>query len=383
MHSTQGAAISRSIKDNRMIKGKTPTEVTFPSEAELFDALVKSAFEFLRRAIDEFSKSAKFSTIHFAIAIELFLKARLMREHWSLLLDKPDQADKAAFFRGDAKTVTPDQTVDRLRRIASVAVPQTSRDIFARIAKHRNKMVHFIHAGETDADGQDGLQQVAEEQCAGWLALRTLLSEWPEFADYENDIWQISVKMEGHRAYLQKAFEAKAGELQAHRDGGGRIISCPSCGFESVKVAETISAIAEANCVVCRFFHGSEITVPCPNEHCDKSISFTSYDGPPGVCQACQTALTKDDIRDALDTGEIITKHNYVDYIPINCPHCGGYHTVVEHHDLYVCTGCYETDTNYGVCSYCSEGQLGGVPEHSYLVGCEFCEGSAGHHADD
>ena len=81
-----------------------------------------------------------------------------------------------------------------------------------------------------------------------------------------------------------------------------------------------------------------------------------------------------------MDTGETITKDNYFDYTPINCPRCGGYHTVVQNHDLYICTECYETDTDYGVCDYCSEGQLGGVPEDSYLVGCEFCDG---RHADD
>ena len=99
-------------------------EPAFLSEDELFGALTESAFEFLNRSIDEFSESEKFSTVHFAIAIELFLKARLMREHWSLLLDKPDQADKTAFFRGDAKTVSPDQTIERLRRIALVSIPQ-------------------------------------------------------------------------------------------------------------------------------------------------------------------------------------------------------------------------------------------------------------------
>ncbi len=356
---------------------------TFLSEQQLFDALTKSGFEFLRRAIDEFSTSAKFSTIHFAIAIELFLKARLMREHWSLLLDKPDQADRPGFFRGDAKTVTPDQAIERLRKIAMVTIPQPARDIFAKIAQHRNKMVHFAHAGEADTDSPDGLQKIAEEQCAGWLALRTLLAEWPEFADYQNDIWQIGVKMEGHQAYLKKAFEAKAPELQAHRDTGGRVIHCPSCRLESVKVEGATGAIADATCVVCRFFHGSEITVTCRNEECSGPIRFTSYTGAPTECPSCDTSLTKEDIRDILDTGEAVTKDNYFDYTPINCPHCSGYHAVVEHHDIYVCTECYETDTTYGVCGYCSEGQLGGVPEHSYLVGCEFCEGSAGRHSGD
>ncbi|KSV76007.1 hypothetical protein N185_16295 [Sinorhizobium sp. GW3] len=364
-------------------KGKAPTEATFLTEDELFDALTKSGFEFLERAIAEFSQTAKFSTIHFAIAIELFLKARLMREHWSLLLDKPDQADKAAFFRGDAKTVTPEQTMERLRRIATVTIPQQSRDIFAKIAKHRNKMVHFAHAGEIAAEGPDGFEAIAEEQCGGWLALRTLLSEWPEFTGYGGRIAQISLKMEGHRAYLQKAFEAKAAELQAHRDAGGRVILCPSCKFQSVKVDEATGAIADAKCIVCRYFHGTEITVPCPNDECRVEMQFTSYDGPPSHCASCGIALSKRDVRELLDTGEAITKDNYFDHVHINCPHCGGYHSVVSHLSLYVCTECFTTEDEYGICGYCSDGQLGKVPEHSYLTGCEFCDGRAGQDGDD
>ncbi|MBA4223121.1 MAG: hypothetical protein C0458_20525 [Methylobacterium sp.] len=366
-----------------MTKSKAAGDATSLSESELFDALTRSAFEFLRRAIDEFESSPKFSTVHFATAIELFLKARLMREHWSLLLDKPDQADKAAFFKGDAKTVTPEQTIERLRRIASVVVPPASREVFGNIAKHRNKMVHFVHAGEAGANGQEELEKVAEEQCAGWLALRTLLSEWPEFASYQRDIRQVSTKMERYRAYLRKAFEAKQPELQAHRRAGGRVIACPSCFFESVKVEKPHGSIADASCILCRFFHGSEIEVACPDPGCAERIIFTSGDGPPGACPTCSAQISKDYVSETLDTGEGVHKDNYFDHVSINCPSCSGYHTVIEHHNRYVCSECYDTSDTYGVCGYCSEGQLGGVPEHSSWVGCEFCEGNAGRHADD
>lgn len=362
---------------------KLSSGAAFLSEDELFAALTKSAFEFLKRAIDEFAQSAKFSTVHFAIAIELFLKARLMREHWSLLLDKPDQADKAAFFKGDVKTVTPEQTMERLRRIALVTIPQSCREIFSLITTHRNKMVHFAHAGENDTDGPDGVQKIAEEQCAGWLALRTLLAEWPEFADFRNEIWHISVKMEGHRIYLEKAFAAKAAELQAHRDAGGRVIQCPSCRFESAKVEDTVDAVADASCVVCRFFCGSEVTLDCPNEDCGSLIRFTSHDGPPSECPTCKAALSRKQVVEALDTGDAITKHNYFDHVSINCPHCCGYHTVIEHNDRYLCSECFEIDNSYEICGHCAEGQLGSVPEYSSLVGCEFCEGSAGRYSDD
>jgi len=365
-----------------MSGNKADQEAAFLSEDQLFDALTKSAFEFLDRSIGEFSESAKFSTVHFAVAIELFLKARLMREHWSLLLDKPDLADKAAFFKGNAKTVTPDQAIERLRRIASVSITQGSRDIFNKIANHRNKMVHFAHAGEAAVDGPEGRSSIAEEQCAGWLALRALLGEWREFDDYVDDIWRISRKLEGHRTYLQKAFEIKARELQAHRDAGLRASLCPSCQFESVKVEEPIGLISEASCVVCRY-SGAEITVTCGSESCGEYIVFAAYDGSPDKCPHCDAALSNDVIRDCLDTGEEVTKDNYFEIRKINCPHCSGYHSVVEHHDIFICLNCFEMDREYGVCGYCSEGQLGGVPEHSSLVGCEFCEGSAGRLRDD
>ena len=237
-------------------------------------------------------------------------------------------------------------------------------------------MVHFAHAGEAAIDGADGLSAIAEEQCAGWLALRTLLAEWHEFNPYRSDIHRISRKMEGHRTYLQRAFEAKAAELQAHHQAGLRISLCPSCRFESVKVKAPIGAIAETSCVVCRY-RGSEVAVTCSNEDCRETILFTSDDGPPSECPACEEALSKDVVRDCLDTGEAITKDNYFDYVPINCPHCTGYQSVVAHHDIYVCVECFETDNDFGICGHCSEGQLGGVPEHSSWVGCEFCDGSA------
>jgi len=353
------------------------------SENKLFDSLTRSAFEFLSRAIAEFENSAKFSTIHFAIAIELFLKARLMCEHWSLLLDKPDHSSKESFFKGDAKTVSPDQAIERLRRIAQVIVPEPFKEIFRKIAEHRNKMVHFIHAGEDEADGLDGRQRIVEEQCAGWLALRTLLAEWPEFSGYKTDIWRISVSMERYRPYLQKAFEAKADELRRHRAQGGRVIECPSCRFASVMVSESDDAVADANCTVCRFFHGAEIKVKCENNNCDEVIHFTSYEGRPSQCPSCDTVLSEKYVRDFLDTGEEITHDNYFDFMPISCSSCTGYHAVVKHHDRYVCTECFETAESYSVCDYCNEAQLGSVPEDSGWSGCEFCDGRAGNISDD
>jgi hypothetical protein len=66
------------------------------------------------------------------------------------------------------------------------------------------------------------------------------------------------------------------------------------------------------------------------------------------------------------------------DQVDINCPNYRGHHSVVKYHNGYICTSCYQYADDYGVCVWCQVGQLGGVPEHSYLSGCDFCGGRSG-----
>lgn len=354
------------------------------SEDELFVSLVDSAFEFLNKAIEEFGESAKFSTIHFATAIELFLKARLMKEHWSLLVEKTEQADRTAFFKGKLKSVSSAQAVQRLRKIADVSIPEPSREIFEEIARHRNKMVHFIHeevkGNETSIPE---MTQIAAEQCAGWLALRLLLGQWGEwFEKWENEIHDVSHKMERYRAYLEEKFKSKAGEIASHTKTGGHVTICPSCHFESVLVSLPMGQISPASCILC-WYSGAEVEIKCDNQECNEILQFSSYEGPPDHFPICGSVINEKFIVDALDTGPAITKDNLYDCVEKSCPYCGGYHTVLEHHDWFVCTQCFEISETIGICGHCSEGQLGGVPDHSALVGCDFCDGSAGKYLDD
>jgi hypothetical protein len=341
-------------------------------ERDVFSGLARNAFEFLNQSLEEFDKSLKLSVIHFAIAVELFLKAKLMSEHWSLILERPDQADKAAFQIGNLKTVSLAQAVERLRKVASINITNETKGTFDKISNHRNKMVHFAHK---DIDAAEGRVLIGKEQSAGWLALRLLLNQWEEFEEYENDIARIHWQMERHRAYLQHVYEVNASDLGAHEKAGLQVKDCPRCNFKALKLDRPHGAVALSKCVVCRY-GGCEVTLTCPNEDCHSEIVFSSYDGIPKECPECTQEIDQNELRDQLDTGEGVNKDNYFDHVNINCPQCSGYHSVVEHNDIYVCTQCLETDNTYGICGYCSEGQLGGVSEFSALSGCEFCDGA-------
>ena len=51
---------------------------------EMFKSLVENALDFLFKAVSEINDNPKYSVIHFYAAVELFVKARLMKEHCKL-----------------------------------------------------------------------------------------------------------------------------------------------------------------------------------------------------------------------------------------------------------------------------------------------------------
>ena len=86
---------------------------------ERFDDVVRNAFDFLRRSIDELETHPKYSVIHFYSAIELFVKARLLKEHWTLIVTRPEQADRAKFQRGDFQSVGLKEASGRLEKVVA------------------------------------------------------------------------------------------------------------------------------------------------------------------------------------------------------------------------------------------------------------------------
>jgi hypothetical protein len=82
-----------------------------------FDSLVESALDFLDTGLGELQQKPKFSVIHFFIGIELLVKARLLHEHWSLVVTRPGDVSKESFAEGNFESATLWQCLDRLERI--------------------------------------------------------------------------------------------------------------------------------------------------------------------------------------------------------------------------------------------------------------------------
>ena len=119
-------------------------------------AWLKAPMSFLNGHLNELEESPKFSIINFASAIELFLKSRLLKEHWTLVLADVNKGNPTAakFLEGDALTVTPTKAIQRLKDIVGMPVHENAINAFKSVANHRNKAIHFVHEMAAPVEGQ-------------------------------------------------------------------------------------------------------------------------------------------------------------------------------------------------------------------------------------
>ena len=95
------------------------------------EALIEHGLDFIaeavRRLVDAEGdvREARYAIMHLAMGAELLLKARLFREHWTLVFDKPESANRARLAVGDFKSVGPEQCVERLENVCDIRLSVT------------------------------------------------------------------------------------------------------------------------------------------------------------------------------------------------------------------------------------------------------------------
>ena len=336
--------------------------------------LIVSAFAFLERAAGEIANEPKYSIINFATGIELMLKARLVKEHWVLVVERTSDANKEDFLEGRLRTVTPKEAIERLRKICGEPIPKDAEKAFQSIADHRNKVIHFFH--EATSDGADPAlrEAVTREQCLGWYHLEQLIEKWAgPFTTYWKNIKTINALMLKNRAYLQTLYDRVSPGIAKAEADGKRYADCGGCGFHAARVDIVSANIQEHRCEVCKLWE-QYTEVPCP-EQCGSTIEIVG-ESKDRVCPKCNHHLTRDELFEALNA-EVFDRE--APPPNRNCPYCLEMGSVVQHEDdLYICTECLSVSVSLAYCEWCGEGQLGSTKEDlamSYYKGCEFCDG--------
>jgi hypothetical protein len=349
------------------------------TQHDIFDSLTRNAFDFLERGIEQFDKAPKHSVIQFCAAVEMLLKARLMKEHWSLIVSKPEQANLAKFMAGDFTSVTLEEARARIRDVAGDDIGDDAYSSFRALANHRNKLVHFFHP-EMDSD-EKARAQIVAEHCRSWFHLHRLLGRWDSyFHAFGSEIGRADRAMKGHRKYLNTKFKALNPELDVARKAGMVPRACSACRFKAAIPNDLDDEIASLRCLVCDHSE-TQVDIDCPR--CSKPIVIANEGY--AMCEHCAMRIEPEHLAAAL-TDHAAAHIGIADgddrWQTTNCGNCSGYHTVVRRGEHYFCTSCFDVSGSTDQCQWCNEFNTGDM-EHSYSFGCGQCAGRMGWEKDD
>lgn len=354
-----------------------------PKENKYLKRVLDSAFDFLETGISQFENQPKYSVINFCSGIELILKAKLMDEHWSLVVN--GEPDLNEFKSGKSKTANFIQLIPRIRKVTGEKISDEIEDCFKKIAAHRNKVTHFFHEAYTPDGSKELRKNIVVEQRNAWEYLNKLFDKWGTiFNPYIVKIATLDAMMQDQKRqiYLKEKFEQVKDTIEQEKKTGTIYKECTSCRYPASQETKLTDVLFEYECKVCE---RSEVTIKIICYNCNELIDFNKFDFEKDefICPDCFEAIEKKYIIDVIDT-DPTTKDNYFDKSSINCTFCGSNGSVVTHEDYYICTECLSIGKDVQHCSWCGEGQLGGSDlNDSYECGCESCDGHIGWHSGD
>jgi acyl carrier protein len=350
------------------------------SNEKMFSKLVENSLNFLNKAIAEIDEEPFFSLIHFYTGLELLLKARLMHEHWSLIVSRKNIPDLQKFNNGDFQSINLDEILDLLDKTLGIKIAKAHADTFHSVRRHRNRIMHFFHDAQTERIKKESIIQ---EQLVAWYFLQIIITtQWTEiFEPWSKHILKIDKKLRGYRSYLNVIFSHKLIPLKKLKTQGFKVETCPSCKFKSLACSRQTNILYQAKCEVCNLSE-PRINLSCP--HCTKIITYkgevTTH------CTHCKKRILPEDVAHSLlDLGDLHIKAMEGDFSDpeANCVECDGYHTVINtKHSQLICTSCLSEFENIYQCEWCGESHTKHL-DNSYYEGCGECHGASDWQRDD
>lgn len=214
--------------------GKVPQDIQ-----HLEETLLDNALAFLGRGIggvtqaDEHENSHQvlsFAVVDVAVALEVMLKARLVREHWTLILSNPDKESQQRLLSGEAKTVSPEEAIKRLADLVDLDLKATGpcksfMGEITHVFKYRNRAAHFC-LSQTPAPAIK-----AQLVNALAFAVAFLGEEWPQHSE---DVAALTRRV----STLEDFVSSRMASLREELTHASVVVRCPACLQEALAVEE-------------------------------------------------------------------------------------------------------------------------------------------------
>lgn len=342
-----------------------------------FESLVRNGIDFLEKAMIQLDSDPKHSVINFYTAVEIFLKAPLVHEHWSLVVVDRDP-NRHKYETGDFLSVTFDDACTRLSTSLNKPLPKSAKDSFNKVRKHRNRMVHFYHSG-LDGKQRDDIKL---EQAQAWFELNRFITDtWREqFKPFSSNFRRMERSLIANNHYAKAKYEDLKPKIEGMKKSGSVFESCPRCKTDAYQVEDEAPRLIFRQCMIC-FNYDRRIQVDCPK--CDNSNQYIEHHNG-FMCEKCDHTLSGEGaIYDLIDQSILCSsRYDFDSITPANCDECQSYESVCDYEGGYLCSNCFAYFESIGNCEWCNSSMTGNT-EDTYVTGCEHCDGYADYHADD
>ncbi|MDO5136284.1 MAG: hypothetical protein Q4D55_09540 [Eubacteriales bacterium] len=272
----------------------------------------------------------KYSLLHLSSGIELILKSRLFREHWTYIFSDMNKANKSNLKNGSFRSVESGVLIERLERLCDVPVDKESKNVLENLRRLRNQMEHF-----TIKDHFPAIESCINHSLG---AINKFITE--NYNDFTSPI-SISLKDDDETFGLTKQEEMlieelikRTAELKEHYE-------------DALKMA---AAKARDETLL-------DELVECPS--CKEKFLKCNYDNNKCHCFFCayeeegeKAANEYLSVIQGLDSYEIVKSGG--EYPLYNCPDCGN-DSFVNTNGKYLCFSCgicYDED-EIAFCNEC------------------------------
>ncbi|MFK4272536.1 hypothetical protein [Streptomyces milbemycinicus] len=170
-------------------------------------------------------RDLKYAVLHLQAAAEVLLKARLLREHWSLVFKDPGRATRKSFEKADFESCGTDAAMERLRDIVGITIDRKEGEALKDLAADRNALQHYglthnAHAVEARAGRVlDFLMRFLAEELLPLLQGQEREAAVRDMALIDKGVKSIS-------SYVKRRLDRLRGELKGNES---QTIHCPDC----------------------------------------------------------------------------------------------------------------------------------------------------------
>ena len=205
-------------------------------------SLMDNALDFLLSASEAVSRdptprNLKDAVLNVANGIELLVKSRLAREHWSLIFADANKANPQKLKEGEFNSVGSDLALVRLEQIVGVPINKRDKSRLDDLRKLRNRLTHFT--ANIEMEQAKSLLAASMNFCVEFCEQQQMVTP-----DSEGKLGEIHTNLADLKEFVDTRMASISKALKYY----STVLKCPECWQDALGVDYD-----DINCRFCRY----------------------------------------------------------------------------------------------------------------------------------